>query len=67
MLQTYRMYGDSSLVVIGESSFQVGLYFIHYDFQTLYTSKRILLLIKKSPKEAFSFPFIYHYVMCHNV
>ena len=27
------MYGDSSLVVIGESSFNIGLYFIHYDLQ----------------------------------
>ena len=35
------MYGDSSLVVIGESSFKIGFYFIHYDLQTLYTSKRI--------------------------
>ena len=35
------MYRDSSLVVIGESSFKIGLYFIHYDLQTLYTSKRI--------------------------
>ena len=43
----YRMYGDSSLVVIGESSFKIDLYFIHYDLQTLYTSKRIL--IKKIP------------------
>ena len=42
----WRM-GDSSLVVIGESSFKIGLYFIHYDLQTLYTSKRIL--IKKFP------------------
>ena len=32
------MYGDSSSVVIGESSFKIGLYFIHYDLQTLYTS-----------------------------
>ena len=37
----YRMYGDSSFVVIGESSFKVGLYFIYYDLQTLCTSKRI--------------------------
>ena len=37
----YRMYGGSSLVVIGESSFKIGLYLIHYDLQTLYTSKRI--------------------------
>ena len=37
----YRMYGDSSSVVIGEFSFKIGLYFIHYDLQTLYTSKRI--------------------------
>ena len=46
------MYGDSSLVVIGESSFKNGLYFIDYDLQTLYTSKRInkRILIKKSPK-----------------
>ena len=35
------MYGDLSLVVIGESSFKIGLYFIRYDLQTLYTSKRI--------------------------
>ena len=38
---SYRMYGDSSLVEIGESSFKIDLYFIHYDLQTLYTSKRI--------------------------
>ena len=45
MLQTYRMSGDSSLVVIGESSFQIGLYFIHYDpyqmdFQTPHIYKK---------------------------
>ena len=34
----YRIYGHPSLVVIGESSFKIGLYFIHYDLQTLYTS-----------------------------
>ena len=37
----YSMYGDSSLVVIGESSFKIGPYFIYSDLQTLYTSKRI--------------------------
>ena len=46
------MSGDSNLVVIGESSFKIGLYFIHYDLQTLYTSKKDInkrILIKKSP------------------
>ena len=32
------MYGDSSLVVIVESSFKIGRYFINYDLQALYTS-----------------------------
>ena len=31
----YRMYGDSSLVVIGESSFKIGLYFIHELFTNI--------------------------------
>ena len=47
----YRMYGDSSLVVIGESSFKIGLYFIHYDYiYVLYKKKDInkRILIKKS-------------------
>ena len=64
------MYRDSSLVVIGESSFKIGLYLIHYDLQHYIQVKgyKYKDTNEKNPlNEAFSFPFKYHYVMCHNV